>query len=138
MMDNCLQRPKLRNWLLTFVGKLLDIGYSESVGAVFAIKLKEGKPKCFPDYEVGNIDAEEYVDEQVAALQSGLMEFNFLTYLVANFRLPVHEIVNVFRYAYSNLSQVVVLEQRGASTEAVVRRVQDAGSSKDKVTMVKE
>lgn len=59
MVDNYLRSPELRNWLLTFAGKLLDIRYSEGVGAVFEAKLKEEKPESFPDFEEGNIDAEE-------------------------------------------------------------------------------
>lgn len=38
----------------------------------------------------------------------------------------MHEIANVFRYAYTNLSEVVVVEQGNASAEAVTGQGQNA------------
>lgn len=102
MVENCLCSNELKDQLLTYAAKLIDVGYAEGVDILFKAKLKEENAEEFPFYEEGNIDGDIYVHEQVAALQSSILDFNFLNYLEANLGLPVQEIVNVFRYAYSN------------------------------------
>lgn len=87
--------------------------------------MKGQKPETFPHYPKENIDGEKYVNSKVAYLQSGQMDFNFLTYLAANPGLPVHKITNIFRYAYSNLSQVVMVGQGSVPAEIETEEDQD-------------
>lgn len=132
MMENCLCSPELKDWLLTFAGKCIDIGYTQGVDAVFTERLKDAKAEEFPFYEDENMNYEMFVDGQVAELQSGILEFGFLNYLEANYGLPVQENVNVFRYAYPNLEQEAIANPGGTPLEDVVGRVQDARPSETK------
>lgn len=63
MVENILRSPELKNWLLNFSSKMRDIGYYESVEAVFTTKLPKERSEGFPHFEEGNIDAKKYVDK---------------------------------------------------------------------------
>lgn len=46
------------------------------------------------------MDGLTFVDEKIALLQFGIVDFEFLNYLEANPGLLVQELVNVFRHVY--------------------------------------
>lgn len=68
IVDNYLRSPKLLNWLLDFVGSMLDICYSDGVRAVFVECFKDEWLDEFPGYTEGNKDGKKYVNERVVYL----------------------------------------------------------------------
>lgn len=77
MVENCLCSQELKDWLLTFAAKCIDIGYTEGVAAVFQAKRKDEKAEEFSFYEEENMDGETFVDGKIVALQSSILDFSF-------------------------------------------------------------
>lgn len=82
--QTCLRSPEIYNWLLEFVGVMINIGYSTRVKAMYTTHLKSKNPKDFPDFAKGDVDAADQIKRRIERLRSGQMGLEFLEYLAAN------------------------------------------------------
>lgn len=105
MVRNALRAPELKSWLLRIVAVCIDIGYTEGVSTVYQAKLTGQKVKDFPYYENGNMDGKTFMNRQIASLQVGIMNFEFLNYLEANLGMSIQELVDVFKQVYPEVKE---------------------------------
>lgn len=80
----CLRSLEIYNWLLEFVGVMINIGYSTRVKAMYTTHLKNKNPKDFPDFTKGDVDAADQIKRMIERLRSGQIDLEFLEYLAAN------------------------------------------------------
>lgn len=102
-VQTCLRSPKIYNWLLEFVGVMINIGYSTRVKAMYTSHLKSKNPKDFPDFAKGDADAADQIKRRIERLRSGQMDFEFLEYFTTSPSLSFEEIREVDVVAYRRL-----------------------------------
>lgn len=100
MVRNALCASEMTSWLKRFSVVCADIRYIGGVSAVFKAKLAGKKAEEFPYYEDGNMDEKAFVKRQIALLQAGIVNFEFLSYIEANSGISCQELVDVFKQVY--------------------------------------
>lgn len=93
---------------MTFVTKCTNIGYTEGVIAVFEANQQKKKAVEFLYFGERNTDGPTYIDEHIAQLQNGVIDFKVLNFIEANPRLLSQELVNVFEQVYPEVEQRIV------------------------------
>lgn len=121
---------------MRFATVCTDIGYIERVLAVYQAKLARQKTENFPYYEDGNMDEKTFVNRQIALLQAGIVNFEFLNYLEANPGMTIRELLHIFKQVYPEaekekeaLEEVIALERIEDAQNAVVSEVEKVGTS---------
>lgn len=128
MVRNTLCSPELKEWLLAFATKCTDIGYTERVTAVFAANHQEEKAAKFPFYNERDTDGPEYIDGQIAQLQNGEIDFEFLHFIETNPGLSSQALASVFEQAYLEIEQKTNEPTEGVPSEAT-ENLQPMGAS---------
>lgn len=100
MVRKTLCFPELKEWLLAFATKCIDIGYTEGVTAVFTANQQKEKAAKFPFYGEGDTDRLMFIDGQIVELQNGVIDFEFLRFIEANPSLSSQDLATVFEQVY--------------------------------------
>lgn len=105
MVKNVICALEMTSWLRRFAAVCTDIGYIDRVSAVFKAKLAGQKADDFPYCEDGNMNEKAFVKGQIALLQAGIINFEFLNYIEANPRMFCQELVYLFKQVSSKVGE---------------------------------